>query len=133
MNRWGIPLSLELQVRKRDRQCVYCHVRLRAPSSKADKRRHATWEHFDNERYADKGIMDINVALCCLSCNSSKGEKLLREWLGSPYCKARKINKSTVASPVKHFLRCYPVRSAKCRRCRSAVSLSRVEINSNAR
>lgn len=126
MNRWGIPLSLELQVRNRDRNCVYCHVRLRDPASKTDKRRHATWEHFANDRWDDKKIMDLNVALCCHSCNSSKGTKPLREWLASPYCKARKISQRTVASAVRHFLRCFPVRSAECRRCKSAVSPSRV-------
>jgi len=37
----------------------------------------ATWEHIDNDGPATKK----NIALCCFRCNSSKGEKVLSEWL----------------------------------------------------
>jgi hypothetical protein len=108
MNKWGIPKSLEQEVRARDRDCVYCCVKLREPSAKGDRKHNATWEHIDNDRWDDKTIMSINVARCCHACNSSKGTKPLREWLASPYCKARNINQNTVASVVKRFLRHFP-------------------------
>ena len=108
MNKWGIPESLEKKVRARDRDCVYCRVKLRERSSKRDRKRNATWEHINNDRWDDQSIMSINVARCCAICNSSKGTKPLREWLASPYCKERNINQKTVASIVKRFLRTFP-------------------------
>lgn len=47
------------------------------------------------------------LAICCGSCNSSRGKKSLREWFGKPYCKARNtpINEDSVAGPVKEYLK----------------------------
>ena len=104
MNRWGIPKELEAEVRARDRDCVYCRVKFTERSTNGDRRRYPTWEHFDNARWNDRSIMEVNVALCCHSCNCSKGAKLLREWLASPYCIQRHINEETVADPVRRFL-----------------------------
>ena len=105
MNKWGIPKALEQEVRARDSDCVYCGVRLKEPTRTGNRKQNATWEHFDNDRWNDQSIMPINVALACTACNSSKGTKPLREWLASPYCKARNINEETVATVVKRFLK----------------------------
>ena len=45
-----------------------------------------------------------NIALCCVSCNSSKGSKALTVWLESKYCKVREISSDTVAEVVRHAL-----------------------------
>jgi hypothetical protein len=45
-----------------------------------------------------------NIALCCRSCNSSKGQKLLADWLGSEYCRRRGIDSERVADVVKRAL-----------------------------
>src|SRR4026209_490703 len=105
MNRWGIPKELEAKVRARDRDCVYCRVKFTNRPTNADRRRNATWEHFDNARWNDKSIMEVNVALCCHSRNCSKGTKPLRQWFTSPYCATRNISEKTVADPVRRFLR----------------------------
>jgi hypothetical protein len=45
-----------------------------------------------------------NIALCCGSCNASKGAKLLRDWLNSKYCINRGITMTSVAIVVKAHL-----------------------------
>ncbi len=60
-----------------------------------------SWEHI----VIDIRINDTdNISLCCMSCNASKGAKLLEEWLGSDYCKRNNINKDSVAQVVKEAI-----------------------------
>jgi hypothetical protein len=95
MNRWGIPPDLERLVRKRDRRCVYCRTRFVRPTKKNPRPRSlATWEHVDNDV---RNLDPRNVALCCLSCNASKGARTLRVWLDSEYCRRRGISGRSVA------------------------------------
>ena len=56
------------------------------------------WEHIVNDA---KIVTRENIALCCRSCNSSKGVKALGVWLGSEYCKRHGITMETVAEVVK--------------------------------
>jgi hypothetical protein len=63
----------------------------------------ATWEHINN----DDLDSPINIARCCGSCNTSKGEKKLSDWFDSEYCKKKKINGKTVGIVVKNWLRNY--------------------------
>ena len=102
MNKWGIPVSLEQEVRKRDKACVYCRVVLRKSSSVNGSRKSvATWEHIINDA---RIVTRKNIALCCASCNSSKGAKKLSLWIKSDYCKRNGIKTATVANIVKHAL-----------------------------
>ncbi len=99
-NRWGIPNSVELIVTARDANCVYCGIELNRLST--NRKTKPTWEHIINDIKIN-GIE--NIALCCGSCNSSKGNKTLNEWLKSKYCKEKGINENTVAPVVqKHLL-----------------------------
>ena len=107
MNKWRIPESLETLVRARDRNCVYCGVELTEWSAQGDRKRNATWEHIDNDRWNDRSIMALNVAMCCNACNASKGAKPIRKWLASAYCKERNINEKTVAGVVQQFLKMF--------------------------
>lgn len=102
MNKWGIPDWLEKEVRARDINCVYCGVQMLEKALKGSPRKTvATWEHIIN----DASIVTCeNIALCCASCNSSKGAKLLSEWIKSPFCKKNGINLYTVAEIVKEAL-----------------------------
>ena len=43
-----------------------------------------------------------------MSCNASKGAKLLKTWLESKYCKDKGITKDTVALVVKKAIRNEP-------------------------
>jgi 5-methylcytosine-specific restriction endonuclease McrA len=99
MNRWNIPPALEKEVRQRDKSCVYCRIKFRA--GKAARKFVATWEHIINDA---RIVTRENIALCCFSCNSSKGTKRLADWFKSEYCKSRGIGPGTVAGVIKRAL-----------------------------
>jgi 5-methylcytosine-specific restriction endonuclease McrA len=67
MNRWNIPEWRETLVLERDKDCVYC----RATFDRLSPRARPTWEHIINDLQM---ITRENIARCCMSCNSSKGE-----------------------------------------------------------
>lgn len=103
MNKWGIPKWLEQEVRARDTCCIYCGVHMIEIAPKGGLRKDvATWEHIINDATI---ITRENIALCCTSCNSSKGAKRLSEWIYSPYCKNKGIGADTVADIVREALR----------------------------
>ncbi|MCP2037844.1 HNH endonuclease [Chryseobacterium sp. HSC-36S06] len=96
-NRWGIPTEVERYVLERDSTCVYCGIEFSIDTRKTK----ASWEHIVN----DIRINGIdNIALCCMSCNASKGAKLLSIWLEGDYCKKKNITSETVAKVVKEAL-----------------------------
>jgi hypothetical protein len=99
-NRWGIPTSVEEFVKARDQRCVYCGVLFESNSE--SRRTRATWEHIINDIRIN-GIE--NIALCCGSCNASKGVKDLEVWLNSKYCTAKGITAETVAPVVRDHLK----------------------------
>jgi 5-methylcytosine-specific restriction endonuclease McrA len=84
---------------ERDGQCVYCRNPFGSGTGKGSL---ASWEHIINDA---KIVTRENIALCCRSCNSSKGAKLLATWLESDYCKRREISRDTVADVVKCALK----------------------------
>ena len=98
-NNWNIPLWLELEVRQRDKRCVYCGIEF--TSSKVSKKTAPSWEHIINDV---KIITRENIALCCCSCNASKGQKELSVWIDSKYCQEKNINKDTVAPIIKQAI-----------------------------
>ncbi|MBY0538409.1 HNH endonuclease [Patescibacteria group bacterium] len=107
--KWGVPEGVLRQIVVRDRVCVYCSrkmkLHLTSAGTPGDKK---TIEHFANDVMFEDEQKVEDVGICCGSCNSSKGGKKLSEWLKSSYCIERKINKSTVAQPVKEFIKKYP-------------------------
>lgn len=107
MNRWKIPEALEREVLARDARCVYCGVAF-IPASPSRKHR-PSWEHIVNDQ---RIVTRDNIARCCISCNASKGAKLLSDWLESGYCKRRGITKETVAPVVRRALLSPPTLSA---------------------
>jgi 5-methylcytosine-specific restriction endonuclease McrA len=98
-NRWGIPKEVEEQVKKRDLNCVYCGISFGKTSYNHKTR--PTWEHIINDIQINGSE---NVALCCGSCNASKGRKKLQDWLNSKYCTGKGITIKSVAHVVKDFL-----------------------------
>ncbi len=99
-NRWGIPKSVEELVRERDTSCIYCGVSF--TSSVFTIKTRPTWEHIINDIRINGSE---NIALCCGSCNASKGSKRLVDWLDSNYCLNKGITKKSVAEVVKAHLR----------------------------
>jgi len=98
-NNWNIPKCLELEVRERDKVCVYCGCEF-TPANEA-KKTAASWEHIINDATI---ITRENIALCCCGCNSSKGQKQLSIWLRTKYCIERGITKETVAPIIKQAI-----------------------------
>ena len=94
-NKWGIPIEVEIIVKERDKNCVYCGVEfLESNDSRKSK---PSWEHIVNDiRINGKD----NIALCCISCNASKGAKLIEDWLQSEYCKRKNITIDNIATVV---------------------------------
>ncbi len=75
-NKWGIPTEVEEHVIERDSSCVYCGIEFKATDS--SRKNKPSWEHIVNDIRING---TDNIALCCVSCNSSKGSKLLEDWL----------------------------------------------------
>lgn len=98
-NNWNIPAWLEIEVRDRDKKCVYCGTDF--TYYKESVKSSASWEHIINDA---RIITSENIALCCRGCNSSKGQKKLSEWLQTDYCKKRHISIDTVAGIVKQAI-----------------------------
>lgn len=99
-NRWGIPKNTEDIVKERDLKCVYCGIVFSTENiSRKDK---PSWEHIINDIRINS---TDNIALCCMSCNASKGSKLLEYWLESDYCKKKEITVDSVAEVVKMVLK----------------------------
>jgi hypothetical protein len=100
-NNWGIPYELEKEVRRRDKYCVYCSIELKEhPLRKGTPGDKATFEHIDNDGLPS----EQNIAMCCASCNASKGIKRLLDWFNTAYCKEKNINETTVAGIVKRYI-----------------------------
>ncbi|RXG30923.1 HNH endonuclease [Leeuwenhoekiella palythoae] len=99
-NQWGIPEDVEKFVLIRDKTCVYCGVDFSI--THVSRKTKPSWEHIINDIHLSS--VD-NIALCCTSCNASKGAKKLQEWLKSNYCLSKNINENTVAEVVQNVIR----------------------------
>jgi hypothetical protein len=102
-NRWNIPQWLEREVVARDRHCIYCGVSFSlALPTRGQK---PSWEHIVN----DARLVSVeNIALCCVSCNASKGAKQLAIWLASSYCGRRGITEASIAQVARAVLSSRP-------------------------
>jgi len=98
-NNWGISKEVEKHVEARDLVCVYCGVDFSTDPQLIKRRQ--TWEHIINDL---ANTSKENIALCCTSCNASKGAKTLENWLKSDYCKNKAISAESVAQVVKDII-----------------------------
>lgn len=104
---FGIPDGVLSDIMERDKKCVYCGKMMINPFSTENRRDSATIEHLspDPPFHISDGMKDDNIAMCCGSCNSSRGTKKLTDWFKSSYCISRNINVDSVAEPVKDYLK----------------------------
>ena len=98
-NRWNIPADLEREIEVRDQSCIYCHQAFASATKRGQRR---SWEHIINDAAL---VSRENVALCCISCNASKGVKLLTVWLESRYCRSRGIHAGSIAPVARAAVR----------------------------
>jgi hypothetical protein len=97
--RWNIHKELAEEVLARDVRCIYCNRDFDLAGPRASV---PSWEHIIN----DLSIVNAsNIALCCVGCNASKGQKTLETWLDSTYCKQRGITRSSLAPIAAKALR----------------------------
>jgi len=110
-NKYGIPEDELKKIRARDKACVYCHKAMEEYShAKGVSKDKATIEHLnkDGPFYWNKAIIfdSSTVAICCGSCNSSRGKKELLDWFKTQYCinRNRAINENTVTELVREYI-----------------------------
>jgi 5-methylcytosine-specific restriction endonuclease McrA len=100
LNRWNIPSDLEAEIRQRDRRCIYCGGEFFGTD--VSRKSRPSWEHIINDASL---VSRENIALCCISCNASKGAKTLAAWLESSYCRKKSISVGTIADVARKSLR----------------------------
>jgi len=98
--KYKIPDEVVKYVARRDRFCVYCKLKFRIGGR--SRKNLASWEHMDDD--SEKNPKLWNVALCCGSCNASRGPKGLKDWFDSAYCRRKNINRRTVAPVIRRYL-----------------------------
>lgn len=109
-NKYGIPKDVEEEIRARDKRCVYCGKKM----VKYHPKNKPTIEHLNNIVHDNPSqcAKDCNtsktLAICCHSCNCSRGSKHYWDWFKSPYCIENNINKKNVADVVKKYMKKYP-------------------------
>ena len=101
-NRYGLPEAEVERVRQRDTTCVYCHKRMVTPGRDAKREDWATIEHLN---HLPPWNNPATIAICCQSCNASRGNKTILHWLQSEYCLQRGITARTVAIPVLDYIK----------------------------
>ncbi len=100
MSAWRrISKEVEALVKARDLSCVYCSVSFTDSANSIKSR--PSWEHIINDIRING---PENIALCCRSCNASKGTKDLKIWLESRYCKQNRISRNSLADVVLKYL-----------------------------
>lgn len=100
-NKYGIPEEDLKKIKARDKTCVYCQKTMINHGAEGWRGDWATIEHLN---FLPPWNNPATVAICCWSCNSSRGNKKLLDWFKAPYCIERNINEETVEEPVKEYL-----------------------------
>jgi hypothetical protein len=101
-NKYGLPEEELNKIRARDKTCVYCHKLMIIPNGDGRRGDWATIEHLN---HLPSWNNPATVAICCWSCNSSRGKKKLIDWFKTPYCLGKNINENTVTEPVRKYIR----------------------------
>jgi len=99
---WGVPEKVSRKIIERDDVCIYCHQKMTYGTSIGTPKNKATIEHFSDD---PDWYEEVDVGICCGSCNSSKGNKKLSAWFKTVYCSDNDINEKTVAKPVKDYIK----------------------------
>jgi hypothetical protein len=100
-NNYGLPNDELESIFKRDKTCVYCHKTMfdhLANSKRSD------WYTIEHLNYLPPWNNPTTVAICCWSCNSSRGNKKLIDWFKTAYCVSKNINEETVTEIVRKYI-----------------------------
>jgi hypothetical protein len=100
-NNYGLP-KIELQkIFERDSVCVYCK---KVMKSHIINNLRSDWFTIEHLNYVAPWNNPDTVTICCWSCNSSRGNKKIRDWFKTQYCLNKNINYSTVSNVVQEYL-----------------------------
>lgn len=66
--------------------------------------RRGDWATIEHLNHLPPWDNPATVAICCWSCNSSRGNRKLQDWFKMPYCLGKSINENTVTEPVRKYL-----------------------------
>lgn len=100
-NNYGLPVVELKRIFERDKVCVYCKKIMK--SHKINNKR-SDWFTIEHLNYRPPYNNPETVTICCWGCNSSRGNKKIRDWFKTQYCIDKNINSKTVSSPVKKYL-----------------------------
>lgn len=100
-NNYGLPKTELQKIFERDRVCVYCKKEMLAhiPSNPRND-----WYTIEHLNYLPPWNNPSTVTICCWSCNSSRGNKKIRDWFKTSYCLDKKINEKTVSKFVYRYI-----------------------------
>ena len=102
MNKYRLDENELSKVRERDRTCVYCHKNMVNPKEGDPRENWATIEHLNHLPPWDN---HKTIAICCYSCNASRGRQKITNWFNSEYCRGKSINIGTVDQPVVDYIK----------------------------
>ena len=108
-NIYGISEDRLMQIRKRDKTCVYCYKKMTEHTARVFRGDWWTIEHLNHFPPWDN---PNEIAICCWSCNASRGRLTLAKWFRSSYCIEKRIKFDTVAKPIRDHIQ-------KCKKCKS--------------
>lgn len=100
-NNYGLSKIELKKVFERDKVCVYCKKTML--SHDVDNMR-SDWYSIEHLNYLPPWNNPATVVICCWSCNSSRGNKKIRDWLATTYCLERKIDVETVSEVVRKYI-----------------------------
>ena len=100
-NNYGLPREKLQKIFERDQVCVYCKKIMTEHNNKNQRTDWFTIEHLN---YLPPYNNPETVVMCCWGCNSSRGNKKIRDWFKKPYCTNKNINENTVAKPVQKYI-----------------------------
>ena len=100
-NNYGLPKAELQKIFERDNVCVYCKKIMLAHEANSPRSDWFTIEHLN---YMPPWNNPETVTICCWSCNSSRGDKNIRDWFSTSYCMERNINENTVSKVVREYI-----------------------------
>ncbi|MBP6945759.1 MAG: hypothetical protein KBC74_01670 [Candidatus Pacebacteria bacterium] len=100
-NNYGLPKDELQRIFKRDKICVYCHKKM---TDHGAHNKRSNWYTIEHLNYLPPWNNPATVTICCWSCNSSRGNKKIRDWFKTDFCITRDINEDTVAEPVRKYI-----------------------------
>jgi len=100
-NNYGLPGKDLDVIKERDGVCVYCKKQMLEHVSGNQR---SDWYTIEHLNYLPPWNNPKTVVICCWSCNSSRGNKKIRDWFKTEYCLSRNINDKTVTKTVKNYI-----------------------------